>query len=66
MFMISSVRISMVYTDQSEEAAALVDLVENGANLLRAVDLALREIDTLSGECTLSELCCVYILSLKR
>ena len=56
----------MVYTDQSEEAAALVDLVENGANLLRAVDLALREIDTLSGECTLSELCCVYILSLKR
>ncbi|XP_064384769.1 uncharacterized protein LOC135333680 isoform X3 [Halichondria panicea] len=35
--------------DQSEEAAALVDLVENGANLLRAVDLALREIDTLSG-----------------
>ncbi len=65
MFMISSVRISMVYTDQSEEAAALVDLVENGAKLLRAVDLALREI-TLSGKCTLSELCCVYILSLKR
>ncbi|XP_064385250.1 uncharacterized protein LOC135334123 isoform X3 [Halichondria panicea] len=36
-------------TDQSEETAALVDLVENGANLLRAVDCLLRDIHTLSG-----------------
>ncbi|XP_064389765.1 uncharacterized protein LOC135337740 isoform X3 [Halichondria panicea] len=35
--------------DQSEETAALVDLVENGANLLRAVDCLLRDIHTLSG-----------------
>ncbi len=45
-------------TDQSEETAALVYLVENGANLLRVVDCLLRDIHTLSGvsgECTLSE-----------
>ena len=45
-------------TDQSEETAALIDLVENGANLLRAVDRLLRDMHTLSGvsgECTLSE-----------
>ncbi|XP_064404111.1 uncharacterized protein LOC135349511 isoform X2 [Halichondria panicea] len=35
--------------DQSDETAALVDLVENGANLLRAVDCLLRDIHTLSG-----------------
>ena len=43
-------------TDRSEETVALVDLVENGANLLRAVDCLLRDIHTLSGfsgECTL-------------
>ncbi len=48
-------------TDQSEETAALVDLVEDGANLLRAVDCLLRDIHTVngvSGECTLSESCC--------
>ena len=48
-------------TDQSEKTAALVDLVENGANLLRAVDCLLRDIHTLSGvsgEYTLSESCC--------
>ncbi len=52
-------------TDQSEETAALVDLVENGANLLRAVDSLLRDIRTLSGVSgeynytLLSEPCCV-------
>ena len=43
-------------TDQSEETAALVDLVENGANLLRSVDSLLKDIHTLSGfsgECKL-------------
>ncbi|XP_064385275.1 uncharacterized protein LOC135334138 [Halichondria panicea] len=35
--------------DQSEETAALIDLVENGANLLRAVDRLLRDMHTLSG-----------------
>ena len=53
-------------TDQSEETAALVDLVENGANLLRAVDCLLRDIHTLSavsGKCTLlSE--SVHVLSI--
>ena len=47
-------------TDQSDETAALVDLVENGANLLRAVDCLLRDIHILSGvsgEFTLSESC---------
>ena len=47
----------MVRTDQSKETAALVDLVKNGANLMRAVDCLLRDIRTLSGvsgECTLS------------
>ena len=54
-------------TDQSEETAALVDLVENGANLLRAVDCLLRDIHTLSGvsgEFTLSE--SVYRVSTYR
>ncbi len=67
MFMISSVSShSQWYTDQSEETAALVDLVENGANLLRAVDCLLRDMRTLSGvsgECTLSESC--HVLSIK-
>ncbi|XP_064388689.1 uncharacterized protein LOC135336766 isoform X2 [Halichondria panicea] len=35
--------------NQSEETAALVDLVENGANLLRSVDSLLKDIHTLSG-----------------
>ncbi len=59
----------LVGTDQSEETAALVDLVENGANLLRAVDCLLRDIHTLSevsGEYTLSESCYVFVLSIKR
>ncbi|XP_064385076.1 uncharacterized protein LOC135333972 [Halichondria panicea] len=41
--------------DQSDETAALVDLVENGANLLRAVDCLLRDIHTLSGVSGLAE-----------
>ncbi|XP_064384761.1 uncharacterized protein LOC135333677 isoform X2 [Halichondria panicea] len=41
--------------DQSEETAALVDLVENGANLLRAVDCLLRDMRTLSGVSGLAE-----------
>ena len=54
-------------TDQSEETAALVDLVDNGANLLRTVDCLLRDIRTLSGvsgEFTLSE--SVYRVSTYR
>ncbi len=50
-------------TDQLEETAALVDLVENGANLLRAVDCLLRDIHTLSGvsgECPMSVMLCFY------
>ncbi len=50
-------------TDQLEETAALVDLVENGANLLRAVDCLLRDIRTLSGvsgECPKSVMLCFY------
>ncbi|XP_064384980.1 uncharacterized protein LOC135333886 isoform X2 [Halichondria panicea] len=41
--------------DQSDETAALVDLVENGANLLRTVDCLLRDIHTLSGVSGLAE-----------
>ncbi|XP_064389781.1 uncharacterized protein LOC135337743 [Halichondria panicea] len=41
--------------DQSEETAALVDLVDNGANLLRVVDCLLRDIRTLSGVSGLAE-----------
>ncbi|XP_064389780.1 uncharacterized protein LOC135337741 isoform X5 [Halichondria panicea] len=41
--------------DQSEETAALVDLVDNGANLLRTVDCLLRDIRTLSGVSGLAE-----------
>ncbi|XP_064384751.1 uncharacterized protein LOC135333672 isoform X2 [Halichondria panicea] len=41
--------------DRSEETVALVDLVENGANLLRAVDCLLRDIHTLSGFSGLAE-----------
>ncbi len=59
-------------TDQSDETAALVDLVENGANLLRVVDCLLRDIHTLSGvsgECTLFVrvmLCIEYYILLSR
>ncbi|XP_064385034.1 uncharacterized protein LOC135333939 isoform X4 [Halichondria panicea] len=50
------VRVKLRYClDQSEETAALVDLVENGANLLRAVDCLLRDIHTLSGVSGLAE-----------
>ena len=37
----------IVLTDQSEKVAALEDLVEGGANLLRTVDGLLRDIQTL-------------------
>ena len=40
--------ICMNYSDQSEMSAALIDLVESGANLLRAVDCLLRDMQTLS------------------
>ena len=36
-------------TDQSEETAALVDLVESGAGLLRTVDRLLRDMKILSA-----------------
>ena len=35
-------------TDQSEETAALVDLVETGANLLRTVDSLLKDVRTFN------------------
>ncbi len=35
-------------TDQSEETAALVDLVESGANLLRTVDSLLKDVQRLT------------------
>ncbi|XP_064384971.1 uncharacterized protein LOC135333882 isoform X4 [Halichondria panicea] len=47
--MVAKVKLRNCQEDQSEETAALVDLVENGANLLRAVDCLLRDIHTLSG-----------------
>ncbi|XP_064384780.1 uncharacterized protein LOC135333688 [Halichondria panicea] len=46
---VAKVKLRYCQEDQSEETAALVDLVENGANLLRAVDCLLRDIHTLSG-----------------
>ncbi len=49
MFIISVLALILVGTDQSEETAALVDLVDNGANLLKAVDCLLRDIHTLNG-----------------
>ncbi|XP_064384748.1 uncharacterized protein LOC135333670 isoform X2 [Halichondria panicea] len=47
--MVAKVKLRNCHEDQSEETAALVDLVENGANLLRAVDCLLRDIHTLSA-----------------
>ncbi len=52
-------------TDQSEETAALVDLVENGANLLRTVVSLLRDINTLNavnGECIINYTCIVRVM----
>ena len=52
------------FSDQSEETAALADLVENGANLLRSVDCLLTDIHTLSGfsgECMYIVSCVISI-----
>ncbi len=53
-------------TDLSEETAALVDLVENGAYLLRTVDSILKDVNTVSeisgsiSPCTLLGILRVY------
>ena len=44
----SDPQLSPLITDQSEETAALVDLVESGAGLLRTVDGLFRDMRILS------------------
>ena len=49
--------LSPLVTDQLEETAALVDLVESGVNLLKTVDCVFRDLQTLSavGACVNGE-----------
>ena len=38
----------IIYVDQSEKTAALVDLVESGTSLLKTIDSLLKDINTIS------------------